>query len=100
MYSVSQALVQRKTAHLSFLLCREIYFSPLVYSTLKLLLCTCDFVHISVPITIYRLRYYECLLASIQVLQFGRIDNGCFILDFQAPFSPIQAFATALANLV
>lgn len=34
-----------------------------------------------------------------QVLQFGRIDNGCFILDFQAPFSPIQAFATALANL-
>lgn len=38
--------------------------------------------------------------ASIQVLQFGRIDNGCFILDFQAPFSPIQAFATALANLV
>ena len=37
---------------------------------------------------------------SLQVLQFGRIDNGCFILDFQAPFSPIQAFATALANLV
>jgi hypothetical protein len=34
-----------------------------------------------------------------QVLQFGRIENGSFILDFQAPFSPIQAFAVALANL-
>lgn len=35
-----------------------------------------------------------------QVLQFGKIDSGSFILDFQSPFSPIQAFATALANLV
>ena len=42
-----------------------------------------------------------CLfLYCLQVLQFGKIDNGSFILDFQAPFSPIQAFATALANLV
>ena len=35
----------------------------------------------------------------LQVLQFGRIENGSFILDFQAPFSPLQAFAVALANL-
>ena len=39
-------------------------------------------------------------LSLSQVLQFGRIENGSFILDFQAPFTPIQAFATALANLV
>jgi hypothetical protein len=39
----------------------------------------------------------EC--QSQLVLQFGRIENKAFILDFQAPFTPIQAFATALASL-
>jgi hypothetical protein len=43
---------------------------------------------------------FQLELDGEQVLQFGKIDNGSFILDFQAPFSPIQAFATALANLV
>jgi hypothetical protein len=43
---------------------------------------------------------FQLELDGEQVLQFGKIDNGSFILDFQAPFSPVQAFATALANLV
>ena len=51
-----------------------------------------------------RFRPYIILMISslppLQVLQFGKIDSGSFILDFQAPFSPVQAFATALANLV
>ncbi|CAH0386298.1 unnamed protein product [Bemisia tabaci] len=33
-----------------------------------------------------------------QVLQFGRIDGNAFTLDFQYPFSAVQAFAVALAN--
>jgi hypothetical protein len=43
---------------------------------------------------------FQLEMGTDQVLQFGRIENGGFILDFQAPFTPIQAFATALANLV
>ena len=43
---------------------------------------------------------FQLEMGSEQVLQFGRIENGSFILDFQYPFSPIQAFATALSNLV
>uniref|UniRef100_A0A183C6M6 Tub domain-containing protein n=1 Tax=Globodera pallida TaxID=36090 RepID=A0A183C6M6_GLOPA len=31
-----------------------------------------------------------------QVLQFGRIENGAYTLDFREPFSAIQAFAVAL----
>ena len=47
-----------------------------------------------------RLVCYTCSSPMLsQVLQFGRIENGSFILDFQAPFSPIQAFSVALANL-
>ena len=42
---------------------------------------------------------FQLELNEKQVLQFGRIENGSFILDFQAPFSPIQAFSVALANL-
>ncbi|XP_071957096.1 tubby-related protein 4-like [Antedon mediterranea] len=34
-----------------------------------------------------------------QVLQFGRIDGHAYTLDFQYPFSSIQAFAVALANI-
>lgn len=43
--------------------------------------------------------YIRSALPLSQVLQFGRIENGSFILDFQAPFSPVQAFSVALANL-
>uniref|UniRef100_A0A914IDH2 Tubby C-terminal domain-containing protein n=1 Tax=Globodera rostochiensis TaxID=31243 RepID=A0A914IDH2_GLORO len=34
-----------------------------------------------------------------QVLQFGRIENGAYTLDFREPFSAIQAFAVALASI-
>ncbi|TKR96095.1 hypothetical protein L596_010163 [Steinernema carpocapsae] len=34
-----------------------------------------------------------------QVMQFGRIENGCYTLDFCAPFSAAQAFAIALASI-
>lgn len=34
-----------------------------------------------------------------QVIQFGRIENNCYTLDFEWPFSPLQAFAVALANI-
>jgi len=34
-----------------------------------------------------------------QVMQFGRIENGGYTLDFEAPFAPAQAFAIALASI-
>ncbi|EFX73162.1 hypothetical protein DAPPUDRAFT_58159, partial [Daphnia pulex] len=34
-----------------------------------------------------------------QVMQFGRIDGNAYTLDFQYPFSAVQAFAVALANV-
>ncbi|XP_026668440.1 tubby-related protein 4-like isoform X2 [Ceratina calcarata] len=34
-----------------------------------------------------------------QVMQFGRIDGNAFTLDFQYPFSALQAFAVALASV-
>jgi len=34
-----------------------------------------------------------------QVLQFGRIENGSYTLDFREPFTAIQAFAIALASI-
>uniref|UniRef100_A0A915PWS0 Tubby C-terminal domain-containing protein n=1 Tax=Setaria digitata TaxID=48799 RepID=A0A915PWS0_9BILA len=34
-----------------------------------------------------------------QVMQFGRIENGAYTLDFRAPFSAVQAFAVALASI-
>lgn len=37
--------------------------------------------------------------SSSQVIQFGRIENNCYTLDFEWPFSPLQAFAVALANV-
>jgi len=35
----------------------------------------------------------------VQVMQFGRIDNNAYTLDFQYPYSAVQAFAVALANV-
>ena len=35
----------------------------------------------------------------LQVMQFGRIDGNAYTLDFQYPFSAVQAFAVALANV-
>lgn len=34
-----------------------------------------------------------------QVMQFGRIENGAYTLDFCSPFSAVQAFAVALASI-
>lgn len=39
------------------------------------------------------------LIFFLQVMQFGRIDGNAYILDFQYPFSAVQAFAVALANV-
>ena len=36
---------------------------------------------------------------SLQVMQFGRIDNNAYTLDFQYPFTAVQAFGLALANV-
>jgi hypothetical protein len=36
---------------------------------------------------------------SEQVMQFGRIENGSYTLDFKSPFSCIQAFSIALASI-
>lgn len=44
--------------------------------------------------------FFFCLsVFSSQVMQFGRIDGNAYILDFQYPFSAVQAFAVALANV-
>ena len=40
-----------------------------------------------------------CVIAISQVMQFGRIDNNAYTLDFQYPFTAVQAFAVALANV-
>ena len=37
--------------------------------------------------------------SSTQVMQFGRIDGNAYTLDFQYPFSALQAFSVALANV-
>uniref|UniRef100_A0A914VW10 Tubby C-terminal domain-containing protein n=1 Tax=Plectus sambesii TaxID=2011161 RepID=A0A914VW10_9BILA len=34
-----------------------------------------------------------------QVMQFGRIENGSYTLDFRSPFSAVQAFSVALASI-
>ncbi|RNA15944.1 tubby-related 4 isoform X1, partial [Brachionus plicatilis] len=34
-----------------------------------------------------------------QVMQFGRIDTNAYTLDFEWPFSTVQAFSIALANI-
>uniref|UniRef100_A0A8D0CKQ4 Tubby-related protein 4 n=1 Tax=Scleropages formosus TaxID=113540 RepID=A0A8D0CKQ4_SCLFO len=42
---------------------------------------------------------FQIELEGRQVMQFGRIDGNAYILDFQYPFSGVQAFAVALANV-
>ena len=46
----------------------------------------------------YTVTFYSHF-SSIQVMQFGRIDNNAYTLDFQYPFTAVQAFAVALANV-
>ena len=47
------------------------------------------------------LRNFAVMLCifGFQVMQFGRIDGNAYTLDFQYPFSALQAFAVALANV-
>ena len=47
---------------------------------------------------IFTITFYSHF-SSIQVMQFGRIDNNAYTLDFQYPFTAVQAFAVALANV-
>ncbi|MGH0145059.1 UNVERIFIED_CONTAM: hypothetical protein FKN15_046058 [Acipenser sinensis] len=42
---------------------------------------------------------FQIELEGRQVMQFGRTDVSAYILDFQYPFSAVQAFAVALANV-
>uniref|UniRef100_A0A3B4CSL1 Uncharacterized protein n=1 Tax=Pygocentrus nattereri TaxID=42514 RepID=A0A3B4CSL1_PYGNA len=42
---------------------------------------------------------FQIELEGKQVMQFGRTDGNAYILDFQHPFSAVQAFAVALANV-
>ncbi|XP_005105068.1 tubby-related protein 4 [Aplysia californica] len=42
---------------------------------------------------------FQIELRGKQVMQFGRIDNNAYTLDFQCPFTTVQAFAVALANV-
>ncbi|XP_058145610.1 tubby-related protein 4 [Dasypus novemcinctus] len=42
---------------------------------------------------------FQIELEGRQVMQFGRIDGSAYVLDFQYPFSAVQAFAVALANV-
>ena len=46
----------------------------------------------------YLLSYIE-IEAETVFLQFGRVSDDEFSLDFQWPFSPLQAFAIALSTL-
>lgn len=52
-----------------------------------------------VPIRKKRCRPTDVQLPCSQVMQFGRIDANAYTLDFQYPFSALQAFAVALANI-
>jgi len=42
---------------------------------------------------------YRSVCFRVQVMQFGRIDGNAYTLDFQYPFSALQALAVALANV-
>ena len=46
-----------------------------------------------------RNKYIQKNVFFLQVMQFGRIDHNAYTLDFQYPFTAVQAFAVALANV-
>ena len=50
-------------------------------------------------IVIIAIKYIYFVSVVFQVMQFGRIDSNAYTLDFQYPFTAIQAFAVALANV-
>jgi hypothetical protein len=42
---------------------------------------------------------FQVEYAGKQVMQFGRIDSNAYTLDFEWPFTTVQAFSIALANI-
>ena len=42
---------------------------------------------------------FQIEFAGKQVMQFGRIDSNAYTLDFEWPFTTVQAFSIALANI-
>jgi tubby-related protein 4 len=50
-------------------------------------------------VTLESAKNFQIEFRGKQVIQFGRIENNCYTLDFEWPFSPLQAFAVALANI-
>jgi hypothetical protein len=42
---------------------------------------------------------FQIEYAGKQVMQFGRIDSNAYTLDFEWPFTTVQAFSIALANI-
>lgn len=57
------------------------------------------FVDIPSMIDTRETNWYILSFCFIKVMQFGRIDGNAYTLDFQYPFSALQAFAVALANV-
>ena len=41
----------------------------------------------------------QILIFCSKVMQFGRIDENAYTLDFQYPLTALQAFSVALANV-
>ncbi|CAF0867596.1 unnamed protein product [Rotaria sordida] len=50
-------------------------------------------------VTLESAKNFQIEFKGKQVIQFGRIENNCYTLDFEWPFSPLQAFSVALANI-
>ena len=42
---------------------------------------------------------FQIEFSGKQVMQFGRIDSNAYTLDFEWPFTAVQAFSIALANI-
>lgn len=50
-------------------------------------------------VTLESAKNFQIEYKDTQVMQFGRIDTNAYTLDFQYPFTAIQAFGVALANV-
>ncbi|CAF4454967.1 unnamed protein product [Didymodactylos carnosus] len=50
-------------------------------------------------VTLESAKNFQIELKGKQVMQFGRIENHMYTLDFEWPFSCVTAFAVALANV-
>jgi hypothetical protein len=50
-------------------------------------------------VTHYSAKNFQIEYCGKQVMQFGRIDSNAFTFDFEWPFTTVQAFSIALANI-